>query len=232
MSLFQTITIECPVCETLADFDAAGSVNADRRPDLREDILENRFQTVACAECGEAMRLEPLFNYLDMEYGLWLAAYPAGRIADYLALEDEVQSLFDQSYGTEATPSAKEVGEGLRPRLTFGWAGTREKLFLRQQGLNDVSVEMMKLDLLRRLPDAPLRPGVELRLVDVLEETFGFVWIETATEEVLQEFEVNQALLREIEGNLEAWEAVRASLTSGIFVDMQKLYLGEGRNAA
>ena len=232
MSLFDGITIQCPVCDTLADFDAAGSVNADRRPDLREDILQDRFQVLACPRCGEPMRLEPLFNYLDMEHGLWLAAYPPGRIGDHLALEDEVQDLFDRSYGAQATPAAQEVGEGLRPRLTFGWPATREKLFLRQHDLNDISVEMMKLDLLRRLPEAPLRPGVELRLVDVLDNTFAMIWIETAAEEVVQEFEVSRALLAEIEGDPEPWEPVRRSLTSGIFVDMQKLYLGEGRDAA
>ena len=232
MSLFNTMTIECPVCEALADFDAAGSVNADRRPDLREEMLANRFQTLACQSCGEEMRLAPLFNYLDMELRLWIAAYPPERIGDYLSLEDDVQALFDQSYGSAAMPSAQQVGAELRPRLTFGWPATREKLFLARNDLKDVSIEMMKLDLMRRLPEAPLRPGVELRLTEILDDTFGFVWIETASEDIVQEFEVSKALLSEIEGNPEGWEEIRTSLANGLFVDMQKLYLGEGRNAA
>ena len=60
MSLFTTTTIECTACETTSDFQAAGSVNADRRPDLRGEILDNVFQTVACPKCGEPLRLEPL----------------------------------------------------------------------------------------------------------------------------------------------------------------------------
>lgn len=232
MSLFETTSIQCPVCDTLSDFQAAGSVNADRRPDLREQILDNSFQNVTCPSCGEAMRLEPIVNYLDVELGLWLAAYPPRQIGDYLTLEDEVQALFDESYGAAASASAQDVGESLLPRLTFGWPATCEKLFLRKEGLDDVVIEMLKLDLLRRLPEAPLRPGVELRVTTVSDAALGFVWIETASEEILQAFECSKALLAEIEGNLDAWAPIRASLTSGLFVDMQKLYLGEGRNAA
>lgn len=232
MSLFETTSIQCSVCEKTTDFQAAGSVNADRRPDLREEILANTFQTVACPSCGAAMRLEPIMNYLDVENGLWLAAYPARQIGDYLALEDAVQGLFDASYGAAASESAQEVGALLQPRLTFGWPGTREKLLLRQNGLDDVAIEMLKLELLRRLPEAPLRPGVDLRVIDMTEDTLSFAWIETDSEEVLQEFGCNRALLAEIEGNPEGWAAIRASLTGGLFVDMQKLYLGEGRDAA
>ncbi len=232
MSLFKMTSIQCPVCEATTDFQAAGSVNADRRPDLRDEIIANTFQSVACPSCGEAMRLEPILNYLDVENGLWLAAYPPRQIGDYLALEDAVQGLFDASYGDAASESAQEVGAVLQPRLTFGWPGTREKLLLRQKRLDDVAIEMLKLDLLRRLPEAPLRPGVELRVVNVSEEALNFVWVETASEEVLQAFECNRALLAEIEGNAEGWAEIRTSLTGGLFVDMQKLYLGEGRNAA
>lgn len=232
MSLFTTTTLHCSACDTTSDFQAAGSVNADRRPDLREEIMENRFQMVDCPSCGEPMRLEPLFNYLDMELGLWIAAYPPRRIVDYVALEDEVQALFDESYGKAATEAAQQVGADLRPRLTFGWAATREKLFLRRHGIDDVDLEMLKLDLLRRLPDAPLRPGVELRLVAILEDQMAFVWLDTATEEVLEEFEANRALLTAIEDAEDAWAPVRESLTKGMFIDMQKLYIGEGRDAA
>ncbi|KIN70286.1 CpXC domain containing protein [Sulfitobacter noctilucae] len=232
MSLFETTTIQCPACATTSDFEAAGSVNADRRPDLRDAILDNTFQNVTCPSCGEAMRLEPVLNYLDVELGLWLAAYPPRQIGDYLALEDQVQGLFDESYGAAASEAAQTVGASLRPRLTFGWPGTCEKLLLQQHGLDDVAIELLKLDLLRRLPEAPLRPGVELRVERVSEAGFDFIWIETASEDILQRFQAKRALLSEIEANPDGWAPLRSSLTQGLFVDMQKLYLGAGRDAA
>lgn len=232
MSLFKTISITCPNCDTNSDFEAAGSVNADRRPDLRDDIFENRFQMVKCPSCDHEMRLEPEFNYLDVANGQWLAAYPPRRIDDYLVIEDEVRTLFDASYGPRATPSAQDVGAGLRARLTFGWPGTREKLLLGMNGLDDVVIEMLKLDLLRRLPSAPLGLGIELRVIDVDADALTFVWIETSSEAIRQQFTANRALLTAIEEAPEDWAAVRASLTRGLFVDMQKLYIGEGRTAA
>lgn len=232
MSLFETTSIECPVCQTMTDFDAAGSVNADRRPDLREAILSGQFQAVACPSCSEPMRLEPLFNYLDVSLGLWIGAYPARQIKDYEILSQDVAALFDESYGADAAQSAQDVGALLQARLTFGWPAVREKLLLRQAELDDVAIEMLKLDLLRRLPEAPLSPGVELRVVDVTETRLSFVWTETASEDVLQSFQCDRALLAAIESNAEGWAPLRASLGKDMFVDMQKLYLDAGENAA
>lgn len=225
MSLFDLTALRCPVCETVTDFQAVGSVNADRRPDLREAILEESFQVVTCPSCAEVMRLEPMMNYLDVELGLWLASYPARRIGDHAALRGEVQALFDQSYGVQASDAAQGVGAGLQPRLVFGWPATREKLLLRQQGLDDGTLEMLKLDLLRRLPEAPLYPGVEMRVVQVHADSLAVVWIDAASEEVLDRFSASRALVEEIEGNAEGWAEMRGRLTDNPFVDMQKLYL-------
>jgi hypothetical protein len=232
MSLFTTTMIDCSDCQAVFDFQAAGSVNADRRPELRDAILDSSFQTVVCPSCGASTRLEPLFNYLDVASALWLAAYPPGAMGNLVAIETEVKALFDESYGTNATPAAQGVGDILNARLTFGWPATREKVLLRQNDLEDVSIEMLKLDLLRRLPEAPLRPGVELRVMDVSQEMLSFVWTVADTEEILQEFEASRQLLQEIEANAEGWAAVRTDLTAGMFVDIQKLYLDLGQDAA
>lgn len=232
MSLFTTTTIECTACETTSDFQAAGSVNADRRPDLRGEILDNVFQTVACPKCGEPLRLEPLFNYLDMELSLWLAAYPPRRMGEYPELEKEVQGLFDESYGAQASPAAQEAGADLRPRLTFGWPAAREKVLLAKAGLDDLTIEMLKLDLLRRLPEAPLQTGIEMRVIEVSEDTLTVLWIDFETEAATQQIEVDRALLKEIEENAEGWKPIRDAMSTGPFVDMQKLYLERDQDAA
>ncbi|MFK7837119.1 MAG: CpXC domain-containing protein [Sulfitobacter sp.] len=225
MSLFSNSALSCPTCETVTEFQAAGSVNADRRSDLRNAILQNSFQSASCPSCGERMRLEPRFNYLDMEFGIWMAAHPARQLADVAEAEAEVQALFDTSYGVNASDTAQQVGADLRPRLTFGWPAAREKILLFQAGLDDVAIEMLKLDLLRRLPQAPLRPGVDLRVVEIAEQQLGFVWIENDTEAVLEGFEAHCDMLSEIEQNASDWADIRAHLTSGVFVDMQRLLL-------
>lgn len=231
MSLFQPVNLTCPSCGKLITMDAVGSVNADRRPDLRDDILNNSFQDTRCASCGKTFRLQPNFNYLDAGRGQWIAGMPANRMPQYLTIEDEVSELFAQSYGNKAPPAAQSVGNDLAVRLTFGWPAIREKLLARQNDLDDVVIEMLKLDLLRRLPSVPLAPGIELRLVGVAETMLNFNWVNTATEEEEGEVLVPRELYDKIAEAPDAWAPVRAELSNGPFVDMQKLYMGQGRAA-
>ncbi|MEX0280277.1 MAG: CpXC domain-containing protein [Arenibacterium sp.] len=224
MSLFQPINLICPNCETLIVMEAVGSVNADRRPDLRDDIMENRFQDVTCHNCLESFRLQPNFNYLDAGRGQWIASMPAGHVEDHAQIAEDVTALFDKTYGKDAPAAAQDVGNELTVRLTFGWPSLREKLIVREHELDDVQLEMLKMDLMRRVPSAPLADSTELRLIDVADDLMMFAWFDTTTEEVFQDFAVRRALYDDIGENAEAWAALRDQLGDGVFVDMRKLF--------
>jgi len=232
VSLFHPITVKCPFCDELVTVNAVGSVNADRRPDYRDAILEDRFQDTTCGSCEKSFRLQPEFNYLDAARRQWISALPAADMPNYLALEDEMTELFATSYGSKAPVAAQDVGKTLDVRVTFGWPAIREKLFARANNIDDVSLEIMKLDVLRQLPSAPLGPGIELRLVDMLGDDMIFAWLRTQAEEALEQFKVPAAWFHGIADNPDPWTAIRIKLTNGPFVDMQKLYMGEGRSAA
>lgn len=232
MSLFHPINVKCPKCEAQVTVEAVGSVNADRRPDFREAILEDRFQDTTCGACDHSFRLQPEFNYLDAGHGQWIAAMPAPDMPRYLEIEDVVSALFAQSYGPKAPKAARDVGDKLSVRLTFGWPAIREKLLCGAHDLDDVVLEMMKLDLLRKLPSAPMGPGIELRLVAVADDNFAFCWMQSAREEVLEQFVCPRGWYDGIATDPDAWASVRAQLSDGAFVDMQKLYMGAGRAAA
>jgi len=232
MSLFKAMAITCANCDTSNDIQAVESVNADRRPDLRGAILDGSFQVFSCTSCGEDIRLEPQFNYLNVEKSIWLAAYPGGQMPDYLEVEDMVNDVFDTSYGARAQEAARAIGDDLDVRLTFGWPAIREKLVLRDAGISDVEVECLKIDLLRRLPEAPLAPGIELRVTEIEDDQLKFVWIDAVSEGILQEFAASRQLLAEVSSNADGWAPIRQKLQNGPFVDMQKLYMGEGREAA
>lgn len=103
---------------------------------------------------------------------------------------------------------------------------------MREHGLDDAVLEMLKLETLRRVPEAPLAPGIELRLIGVAEDVLTFAWVNAATEDVVQQLDFRRTLLDAISGNAEAWQGIRTKLTDGPFVDLQKLYMGEGRVAA
>jgi len=226
MSLFSSMTVTCPTCDSSFTVDAVGSVNADRRPDLRDEILDNSFQTVTCDTCGDSFRLEPDFNYLDMGRGQWIAGKPVGRRADYEQAEAETQQDFDRSYGPSTGPGAQEIGKALQARLTFGWPAVREKILINESGLDDELVELLKIELLRRLPEITLTSETEMRLVGAGDDTLEIVWINPMTEEVTQSVNVRRELYDEVAGNAEGWAPIAEQLHQGMFVDAQRLYIG------
>lgn len=230
MSLFLPVNLVCPGCGELITMDAVGSVNADRRPDLRDAILNDSFQDVECGSCGKSVRLQPNFNYLDAGRGQWIAAMPSKDISRHKAVDAEMRVLFDQSYGKNAPAAAQAVGTALDVRITFGWPALREKLLARQEGLDDVVLEMLKLDLMRRLPEVTLITGIELRLVAVGADMLSFAWLESDTETAQSSFGASRELYDAIANDPAAWAQVQARLCSNGFVDIQKLYLTE--NAA
>ncbi|GHF37386.1 CpXC domain-containing protein [Seohaeicola zhoushanensis] len=231
MSLFSQMNVLCPNCGKTQNIAGVGSVNADRRPDLRAAIMDDSFQMMICGDCGTAFRLEPLFNYLEVDKGLWIAAMPGREMPEYIEVEDRAMGVFEISYGERAPAAAKAIGKDLKPRVTFGWPGVKEKLTIDELGLDDVIVEKLKLELMRRLPEVPLGPGTELRLMGGGESALSFAWVQTVGEAQEQGFSVDRALYDEIAGNEAGWAKIHARLTDGPFVDMQKLYMGEGRAA-
>ncbi|MFN4172940.1 MAG: CpXC domain-containing protein [Pseudorhodobacter sp.] len=232
MSLFHPVNLVCPTCGTVMTMPAVGSVNADRRPDLRLAILEDRFQDVACTACAGRFRLQPEFNFLDTGRGQWIAAMPAARMPDWVAVEDEINAVWEASYGAAAPAMAREIGTGLRVRLTFGWPGLREKIVAREAGLDDAVLEILKLDMLRNMAETRLGPGIELRLVRDLGTDLAFAWIASTSEGAAgSQFLVARYAYDAIAGNPAPWAALRAELEEGPFVDLQKLYAGRGRNA-
>lgn len=232
MSLFHPVNLVCPACGEVLKMPAVGSVNADRRPDLRDDILGDRFQDVSCASCEASFRLQPEFNYLHVKMGQWIAALPAVRMPDYLEIEDEVLDLFGAAYGDRAPPIAREIGRDLTVRLTFGWPAVREKILLRERGLDDVAIEILKLEMLRAMAEAPLGPDVELRFVEDMGGELGFAWLSGRAESSAGDaLLVDRAAYDRIAAQPETYAELRAELTSGPFVDMQKLTMGPGRGA-
>lgn len=232
MSLFHPINLVCPNCQAAVQMDAVGSVNADRRPDLRDAITDDSFQDVTCPSCEEAFRLQPQFNYLNAGRRQWIAAFPAARMPDYAEAEEEVAAIFAESYGRNAPEAARAVGDDLDVRLTFGWPAVREKLLARDHDLDDVVLELLKLDLLRRVPSSPMAVGVELRLVVASETALTLVWMDSATEHAIEEITVPMEHYAAIADDPAPWEKLRSRFDGKTFVDMQRLYMGEAAETA
>ncbi len=106
----------------------------------------------------------------------------------------------------------------------FGWRALRKKLVVRAAGLDETVVELLKLDLMRRLTAAALGTGRELRVLAVDDDVLSFAWIPPETE--TERFACDRAPYDAIAGNPDGWAPIRAQLTNGPFVDMQKTLHG------
>ena len=225
MSLFKPTLLGCPACGTQVEFQAVHSVNADRRPDLRDEILAETFQQQACPKCGETFRLDPEFNLLDTERGQWIAAAPLASLTQWKSLEDNAKAIFDRAFGEDAAEAAQEIGKTLRPRITFGWPALREKLVAIDHDLDDVTLELCKAYILRSV-DSPIAADTELRLLDVVGDELHFGWLLSADESEGPSMRVARSLYDQIAADADgAWEELRDELTAGLFVDLNRLML-------
>jgi len=224
MSVFTTLEFTCPDCGATMEYENYASINADRRPDLRDEVFNGSLSRVHCEACNKDFRPEPNLNYLDYKTGNWIMAKPIYSIAHWDLEEAKATTLFEAAYGAGAPSSAREIGDALTPRLTFGWPAFREKLVLKEAGLDDLMIERTKLTIAANRPGNPIQPGVELRVLDVREQAFRMAWIDATTGENLQQFDIQRALY-ESTANAEDWAEIDKKLNAGIFLDIQRTFI-------
>ena len=230
MSIFRTVEIPCPSCQTAVSFELVHSVNAGRRADLRQAILDRTFQKQPCPSCGFAFRVEPEFTYMDMGRGQFFAVWPSEKVGQWAEQEKRSQKAFETAFGKSAPPEAQAIGRKLRPRAVFGWAGLNEKLVAADAGIDDYQLEMAKMAVIRTSDELP--GNAELRLLGAEPDKLVLGWIRTGTEELTQVVNVPRAVLSEINADGEAWKSVRADLMSGPFVDYRRFSIESGAEAA
>ena len=223
MSLYKDLPVPCPSCGKEADQAVNFSVNADRRPDLVDEILDGGFQRLTCPHCDTEFRLEPELTYLHAEAGQWILVKPAGEIDQWADMERIADVLFEANYGAGASRGARELGASLSPRVTFGWPALREKVVCKNEGIDDVVLELLKMALLRTDKAPPISDAVELRLYGVYGDELRLGWIDAGTEEVHQTLDLPRQAYDDIAAHPERWEALSGELTEGAYVDMNRL---------
>lgn len=223
MSVFTTGTLSCPNCAAPVAFEVAHSVNADRRPDLREAILSGEFQRQACPACAHRFRLDPQLTYLDVERQQWIVAAPLARLPEWGDVERHARELFDQTYGADAPALVRDIGRQLQARVVFGWPALREKILLRQQGLDDLLLELCKMALVRSQARIDLADDEDLRLLEATPDELILMWQNGSTEQARETLAVPRALYDEVAAAPQDWAQARAELGAGLFVDLNRI---------
>lgn len=227
MSIFHSVHAICGHCGTRNEVERTASVNADRAPELRQAILDGTFQRETCTKCGTVLRLPPHLTYLDVGRDQWVLVEPADSIGRWKEVEASARKTWDRAFGAGATPQGREMGKTMDVRLVFGWTALREKLLCKELGLDDVTLEMLKLDLLRDMGEAPMTDQTELRLRGGSAETLQFDWLELASERAIEGFEVPRADYDEIAADPDEWAELRTRFDGALLVDWRRLMFAD-----
>lgn len=222
MSLFTHLMAECPACQARFDIEVVASVAGDRRPDLKAAIIDGSFQQQTCPSCSAGFRLPPRFTYMDFDRGQWFLAHPLEDAGEWTQLEKQAIQLFDERYGDKAPASAREIGEGIKPRIVFGWLATREKLLCDIADLDDVTLELLKAAVMATVSGAPIADETEMRLDEANDENLVFSWYEAAGEKRLATLKVPRSAYKDVLGDT-SWNRMRAEFDKAAYVDLGRL---------
>ena len=212
----------CAKCNAEVNVSVVQSINATGQPEMRTRILNDSLQVTNCQSCGVRIRVEPHFSYVDLQRKSWVAVYPMTKLATWKDCAAAAKQNYDLTFGEKSPVGVREMAEGLRPRITFGWSGIREKVLAAENNLDDVDIELAKAAIMRKFPESPIETAT-LRFVGVSETEYVFDWIEIETQQALGlHVSVNKNMFRQIKTNPEAWSDLRKEIDNGIFIDMLK----------
>jgi hypothetical protein len=102
----------------------------------------------------------------------------------------------------------RQIGEGLRPRLVFGWAALREKLICQDLRVDDTTLELLKMAM-RDVERPPVADETELRLTGGDVDTLEFQWIATLAEKPIAALSVPRDIYDGITEDSIPWKVAR-----------------------
>ncbi|WP_338845660.1 CpXC domain-containing protein [Massilia sp. W12] len=157
-------------CGAQMEMPLAHSVNVARTPEVRQQIIEKRWQSVQCPSCQGAFVVERPFYYTDLARHAVYLVQPRSRRYRY---RSDSQQLQEQA---KAIPSAQQLprqaeagaadsaapaapapescngGSDLHLRVLYGLGELREKLLAQDAALDDRILEICKILLVYEHP--------------------------------------------------------------------------------
>jgi hypothetical protein len=142
-------------CGAIVAMTCCDSLNAERHPHLREELLERTLHRFQCGGCGRHLIADKAMMYVDLERRQF---YGVGREADRAeerALGEELLRAWRMSLGDQAPASVVALFDPDRfhVRLCFGLEELREKIVARESGIDDLALEIFKGELMGGNPE-------------------------------------------------------------------------------
>jgi len=227
MSRFSRDEVTCSHCGSRSLQNVYSSVNAGRSPSLRESILSGAFHRFECPFCRALFVWESPFVHVDVARKQWLVQNPRSWEPGWRKREaDAVRRYVEATQRPGAATGVDAIFAGTTVRLVFGLAALREKILCLDAGIDDATLEALKLDLMRSVKGLWFHPAGRPRLDAVSTETLTFVALPPGGGDERVRFEVaRQAGLAAVRAP--GFEHLRAVLVEGSYVDVGRvLYEG------
>lgn len=229
MSVVQSEVVQCPHCGAEQIQRVAQSINAERSPHYREQILAGEFQRPTCSQCAQSFEIGQPFIYVDLPRKHWFGVFSGADESGWRDLEEGPQRALDVA---RSAPGGQGVVGDPRVRCVFGLTALREKLLLDDLGLDDVAVEIMKFCLVTSADPETEQLIAEdrtLRIVNVSETHFELISSVVDPEAEATLLSVPREVYDEIVAEPRRWKDLRAFLTSGTYVDAGRVFVGGAR---
>jgi hypothetical protein len=181
MSCLQAYNICCPSCGGTQEVGLAQVVNVQTDPALREALLENRLNRVACQYCDAMFRIDLPLLYTDAARKIVIHWIPlSGQLTRDDVLEEFEYSLEELKGILPADVDAPGI------RLVFTRVELVELIFLLEAGMNQRVVEYVKYSIYTRNAEKvdPKRHRLLLNVQDSTAEELLFVMQEVEKQEL------------------------------------------------
>ncbi len=141
MSLNSKQNVRCPKCGQMTDVTVWNSVTVSDSADLKQDLLHGQVNMFRCPSCGHAALMPTPMLYHDEEKQLMVSFSPCN---------DPIlkSQLFDNIRKTSKESGELSKLEGYNLRFVTDYNELLEKILIFDNGMNDKTVEMIKLMIL------------------------------------------------------------------------------------
>jgi hypothetical protein len=138
MSEKKPYQIKCPKCGHQQQVDLYESLNVHKDPELRDLLMANKINEVACGSCRFSFRVDKPLIYIDQDHALMIFLIPANEQL-YDTGEDQFNEFIRNMLALlPADFRAPEV------QLVFNRTELVERIFLTEASLNARIIEYIK----------------------------------------------------------------------------------------
>lgn len=172
MSVTETYPIRCPQCAHEQDVTLYESVNVTESPELREQLMANRLNAVACEKCGLSFRVDKKLLYHDAGRGVIIYWFPEGAgssTEQQEAFLESLKTLADLLPGGMAAPTV---------HLVYRRTELIERIYLLEAGLNERVIEYVKAMIYARNMDR-VNPTEKALLFNAEDSTAEWLYFVT-----------------------------------------------------